>query len=372
MTKIIFIANKAPKYRLPFFNGLAKRLNIKFIFTHENDKIPELIADHICVKGIGYKKYKIHLKIIDILKKENPQKVILLPLDPLHLIDNLLIYRYLRKNKINYYIWSERWNFKNKSIKTRINGFLTDGILKFATKIFVSGIKAHNYMLKQVSKNKLIIIPDVSVVNYDHKLLSIEKKKLISKYHLKNKKCILFVGRLIKIKGLYYLIDALSKIDNKDVVLLIVGDKDFYNLGERDIINVLKKQIKKLSLEKRVLFLGELRDTNLAAAYSISNILVVPSITYKVADAWGLVVNEGMQFGLPIIATDAVGCVNDLIDNGQNGFVIKEKNSNELYFAIKKIIFNKQLANKMKYNSLNKIKGYNYKKMIQNFVRGLI
>jgi glycosyltransferase involved in cell wall biosynthesis len=61
-------------------------------------------------------------------------------------------------------------------------------------------------------------------------------------------------------------------------------------------------------------------------------------------EAWGLVLNEAMQFGKPVITTDAVGSAPDLIKNGS---IVKNNDVESLYQAIKTIAKDPQMAIKM-------------------------
>ena len=69
---------------------------------------------------------------------------------------------------------------------------------------------------------------------------------------------------------------------------------------------------------KHVHFLGFRNQTQLPACYALADVFVLPS-RYE---AWGLVVNEAMCSGLPIIASDKVGAARDLVREGVNGFCI--------------------------------------------------
>ena len=121
--RVLFVTNQAPHYRIPLFNELSKRLNIKFIFTHEDKHIKRLSADYISLKGIGYKKFRIHLGLLKIIKKEKPDKLIMLPPDPLHLIDNFILYRFCKKKKIGFVFFTERWNYFHLPIKDKIYNY---------------------------------------------------------------------------------------------------------------------------------------------------------------------------------------------------------------------------------------------------------
>jgi len=372
LVDVLFIANKSPAYRIGFFNGLAKKLNIKFVFTHEDKEITGLKADYIFSKGLGYKKYLVHPDLRKIITKEKPKKVVFLPPDPLHLLDNLYLYNYVRRKKIPYYIWTETWKYGSTPLKNKVNEFFLKKVYSGAEKIFVSGKKSFTYMQSFVNKTKIKIIGDVSQIDITTKELSKNSHDFIKKYDLKNKKIILYVGRLIKRKGIEYLISAFSKIKDKSVVLVIIGGGDFYNLGEPTIRKTLTSLVSKFDLSERIIFTGHLPSKQVATMYFLSDVLVVPSITDKIGEPWGLIVNEAMQFGLPVIATDAVGSALDLIKNGKNGFIVQEKNDIAIKIAVEKIIYDKKLKTSMKKYNLDYIKNrYNYDFMINNFVSGL-
>src|SRR3989344_7178868 len=99
------------------------------------------------------------------------------------------------------------------------------------------------------------------------------KKELIDKYELKNKKVILFVGRLDNYKGVKYLIDAIKNIEN--IKLLLVGDG-----LEREN---LEKQVKELNLADKVIFVGKKNQDELPYYYNLADIFILPSITRQEA-----------------------------------------------------------------------------------------
>ena len=65
-------------------------------------------------------------------------------------------------------------------------------------------------------------------------------------------------------------------------------------------------------------FLQHLEPDALAQVYGVSDVFVLPSFE----ETWGLVVNEAMACGLPVITTDRVGAAVDLVREGENGFVV--------------------------------------------------
>ena len=103
-----------------------------------------------------------------------------------------------------------------------------------------------------------------------------------------------------------------------------------------------------------VVFPGFAQRDQLAAFYALAEALVFPTLS----DPWGLVVNEAMACGLPIIATDVAGCTADLVRNGENGFVIPTANVGKLAEAMAAIAHDPQLASRMGERSATLIESF--------------
>src|SRR3989339_40822 len=140
----------------------------------------------------------------------------------------------------------------------------------------------------------------------------------------KDKLVILCVSYFDKRKGIDVLIKAVNKLNRKDVSLIILGS------GSEEAS--LKKLAKN---NKNILFPGYLEKEKKAYYYSIADVFVLPTFS----DAWGLVVNEAMMFGLPIILTHDAGCSEELVSG--NGYVVNSGNVEELSDALNKIFNDK-------------------------------
>jgi len=373
MKKILFITNKAPHYRLPLFNSLAKKVDITFFLTNEKNQIKKLKAKQIISKGEGIGKLKIHRGLIKEIKNNNYELVFMLPPDAAHLIVNYLIYYACKKKKIPFVFWTERWEYFKTPLKDKVSNFFHKFLLRRANKILVSGIKSKEWVMsKGVNRRNVIITPNASEITYKKSNLVKLKNKIRKKYKLKNKKVVLYLGRLIKRKGLSYLIEAFSEIKDKNSILIIAGGGDFYKLGERSLESKLKRQVGAGGIKNRIIFTGCIEHSETAAYYSLADLFVYPSITKGISEPWGLTLNEAMQFGLPIISTTAVGAAYDLIEEGKNGFIVNEKNSKELTIAIEKILNNDELRKGMGKVSMQIInKRNNYDKMVGGFIRAI-
>jgi glycosyltransferase involved in cell wall biosynthesis len=82
-------------------------------------------------------------------------------------------------------------------------------------------------------------------------------------------------------------------------------------------------------------FAGFLDQQELPFAYAAADIFVLPSALHE---TWGLVVNEAMNFGLPIVVSDKVGCAEDLLHDAENGFVVSHDSIEQLASAIARLV----------------------------------
>ena len=134
----------------------------------------------------------------------------------------------------------------------------------------------------------------------------------------------LFVGRLVAEKGVFDLLEAYGKLSAE--LRQLIG---LVFVGEGEVRSELERRSKDI-VPGQVLCQGFAQREELAAYYALSEALVFPTQT----DPWGLVVNEAMACGLPVITTTAAGCTADLVENSWNGRVIRSGDVGELASAM--------------------------------------
>lgn len=369
--KVLFIHNSITWYRIPLFIEIDKIINTFFVFTKVKDGqefYKNINTDCRELSNIKYaitnNHFKISWKSLSLVLKNDYDVVLVTVLDSMdQCFESIIscIIAKIRGKKVAYF-W-ERWDppADDLSIKSKIRKNLKKIIFKFIIKnsnvLLSPGIKSKEYFLNNgADENKIVICKDSS---------EIEVKNYVDirdKYNIdKNKKIILYFGRIIKRKGLDDLIKAFSKLEKekKDVFLLICGDGDFKKECE-DLASDLKI--------KEILFTGIIQPEERASYYSQCDLFVLPSNFYMGEnEAWGLSVNEAMQFGKPIISTTAVGASFDLIKNDYNGYRINASNIDELFGALLKITSDDVLIEKMGMNSKKIINDFRYKNMAEGF-----
>ena len=121
---------------------------------------------------------------------------------------------------------------------------------------------------------------------------------------------LLFVGSLIKRKGLDLLFEALSLIKDREWTLNIAGE----GTEEKE----LRRQAEKLGISERVSFLGFVDGKELVELYAKSSLFILPTRE----DCFGLVTLEAMCLGLPVLGSKYADSSYDLIEDGVNGYII--------------------------------------------------
>jgi len=160
-------------------------------------------------------------------------------------------------------------------------------------------------------------------------------------------KVLLFVGRLIREKGIFDLVEALSLIKSSvPVHLLIVGD------GKES--DAIRKRISELKLEKNVTLTGYLQGKALQAAYNCADIFALPSYHQE---GFPTVIAEAMNKGLPIVTTHIRGAADHLLE-GINTLFVPPRDPTALAGALTELLNNPALCEKMSRFNREKVKDF--------------
>lgn len=156
----------------------------------------------------------------------------------------------------------------------------------------------------------------------------------------------LFVGRMVRSKGVVDLMGAYVALPaevRSEISLVFSGDGPM-----RAELESLAREIYPGS----VYFAGFIQRDDLASYYALAECLVMPTHS----DPWGLVVNEAMACGLPVICTNVAGCAADLVL--ENGIVVEPGNTQQLRDAMLAIARDSELRQSMSRESTRLIREY--------------
>ena len=309
--KDILIINNCPAfYKINLYNEIAKHKNIFVIFlglsnqvvsgNQFKDKIqfPYILLNDFQVEKRSY--FKTFFKILQLVFFYKPKKIIYGGYIEIELL--LLSFLYAKKRNI----------LQTESAgESRLSGmvyYLKIILLKRYSKAIVSG-QIHAKVLRLMKfKGEIYVSKGVGFVDKKQKTINNEKNDVLS---------FLYVGRLIQIKNLERLIKIFNELN---LPLTIVGE------------GPLEEDLKKIAKEN-ITFLGFVDNTEIGNVYKQNNVFILGSIS----EPWGLVMEEALFYGLPILASNRVGSYPELVSEYETGLVFDPLDEESIKEAIKKM-----------------------------------
>ena len=174
-----------------------------------------------------------------------------------------------------------------------------------------------------------------------------------------NDNLILFVGNLIKRKGLSSLIESLNILQSKlsDFTGIIVGEGE--DLGE------LKSMVDKFDLKSHVKFYGRVPEATLSELYTAADVFVLPSTS----EGHSVALLEAMASGLPIVASDIEGN-RESVEDGVNGFLFRTGSSKNLAEKLAIVLSDPKLKKMMSDKSYETyVQKFSTKTQIDNYLK---
>jgi glycosyltransferase involved in cell wall biosynthesis len=159
---------------------------------------------------------------------------------------------------------------------------------------------------------------------------------------------LLYVGRLVGDKGVEVLLRAWRRLDRGDAKLCVIGDGPLRNDVQ--------------AAGDGVVAAGQVDRERLPVAYASARAVIVPSIaTRRFLEPWGLVCNEAMHQGTPVIASSAVGAVpGALVTHGGSGLVVRPGDPRELAAAIAQVLDDEALHARLSRIAHAAVEPFNY------------
>jgi glycosyltransferase involved in cell wall biosynthesis len=344
---IALVSNVLSHYRVPGFQQLARRCRDRITYYFLTEKMGHR---NIVLSSKGHELNAVWLKG---WKWRQP------PLDDRH-INNILPILRVNPGVIILGGWDEpsyfllwAWGIiARKQTVLWIESTLAEGrrrglkeaykrwFLHHAAVILVPGTRSYEYCRALgVPAAKIFVAPNATDRDYfKSRAQSLLPQRQSLRRELQiSEVAILFVGRLVEqYKHVSCLIKAYSRLRQagRQVRLIIVGDGP-----DRDAY----WQLVKRERVSGVLFMGEMGHERLCRVYAAADIMVLPSL----CEPWGFVLNEAMEFGLPLVVSDAVGAGPDLVNPGENGFVVPAGDEAVLCQALEQLILDPELRQRM-------------------------
>ena len=353
--KILYLVNVPSPYMVDYFNELGKYCELTVLFekstsTERDDSWKEYRFRNfkgIIMKGVSAAVDAAFCpQVIKYLKKGVYDYIFI---SNMATPTGILAIEYLRLMKIDYFLESEGGFAKDgKGFKEKFKKHIMSGAkLYFST----TPIGDEYFLTYGATKDKLVKYPFTSVYEKDilkRVLNEDEKKEFREELSIKEEKVVVTVGQFIPRKGFDILLKACKNLSKNIGVYFIGGIPTEEYLQMKDQLNLTN-----------IHFIGFKRKEELAKYYKSADLFVFPTRE----DIWGLVINEAMAYGLPIITTDRCIAGLELVRNDENGYIVPVENEEQLYNKMNELLKNDTLRSKMGERSLKKIHDYTFETM---------
>lgn len=363
--RVIILTEIISPYRIPLFNALARQpqVDLHVIFLAETD--PSLrqwlvYKDEIKFsyevlpswrKRIGRYNMLINSGVARSLKAAVPEVIIC---GGYNYVASWQTLMWTGTHHVPIFLWSES-NRQDQRRGHVLVELLKSQFLKKCDGFIVPGCSAREYLRSHKVKDNRIFTARNAVDNDLFAELAAKARQDASArrrdLNLPDR-YFLFVGRLVREKGVFDLLSAYAGLDEDvrhNFGLVFAGD---------GVCRQELEQRAKSIVPGTVIFSGFAQRDDLAAYYALASALILPTYT----DPWGLVVNEAMACGLPVIVSDVAGCAADLVKDGWNGFSVPPRDANALSRAMAKMVVDATTLAAMGSNSRELIAEYSPEK----------
>lgn len=363
LKKVLILTNTIAPYRIPVLNnfGQDKNYDLFVWYLEEKEKNRKWALDYHeikykyeCLKGFHTYVQKMDMGVhfnpglfLKLLKL-NPDIIVTSGYDALGYWTALLYSRLFNKK---YVVWwgstLQSSRIKNKNVN-KIRRYFFSKVDSFLT----YGSDATDCLLHYGVDSKNI---STGYNTVDIKYFYKSRKNQIQEYK-NNTIQFLFIGQLIKRKGINEIINALEEIRDENWHLTIVGS------GPEE--RALKEKIRKSSIEKKVTFKGYQQKNEVLKLLNESDCLIFPSLI----EVWGLVVNEAIATNTFVLASIYAGASRDTIISKVNGLKFDPLNVKDTVESLNWVINNIDYVRSKKTLPLGlwkKIHPYTYSKALK-------
>ena len=330
--KVLYITTVPSPYKVDMFEELGKMCDLTVIFEkhdvsyRENSwmitKYKNFKAEFL--KGIRIKNEILSTGIIKNIKNNNYDVIVI---GVYSTISQMIAQLYMKKNNIKYIISSDGGMIKTeRDINYKVKKYFISSANAWLSTGKVTTKYLEHYGAK---KDRIYIYPFSSVHNNEilnNPLLENEKKEIRTKLGMIEEKIVLSVGQFIYRKGYDILIKATSKLD-KSIGIYIVGGNPTKEYLE------LKKRLKLDNIH----FIDFKNKDELSDYYKAADLFVLPTRE----DIWGLVINEALSHGLPVITTNKCVAGLEMINDKDVGSIIPVDDFEKLAKEINRVFSSK-------------------------------
>jgi glycosyltransferase involved in cell wall biosynthesis len=267
-----------------------------------------------------------------------------------------------KKNKRKIILWSSSNEQDHKRLFYK--ELLKRLFVKNCDAYNVYGSKSKKYLIKLGAREDRVFIMGNTTDNdlfYNETMKWRKLRNTLCQEYAVPASNFLYIGRFSEEKNIFSMLEAYKK------VMHISDEWGLILVGNGPLRRAIEHYIQKHKI-RNVLLPGFKQRGEICKFFAISDVFVLPSVS----EPWGLVVNEAMAAGLPVLVSDKCGCSEDLVKEGINGFLFDPYNSDELSNLMKRIIEGRIDLKRMGENSLKIIKNYTLQRAAEIIVKTVV
>lgn len=357
--KVLFTVNIPSPYRVDFFNELGKLCDLTVLYERRKASDREWTEKkavsfrEVCLKGINIRSDSaLSAQIIGFLDKN---KYDIIVIGGYSTPTGMLASEYLSIKKIPYILSVDGGYIKNER---KIAGFIKKHFISKASAWLSTSETTDDYLLYYgAEKERIYRYPFTSLFESDilkKPLNDEEKSALKHKLGINYKNMVISVGQFIYRKGYDVLLKACGRLQD-DVCVYIIG-----GTPTKEYICIQSKY--KL---KNVYYVPFQEKKKLKQYYMAADVFVLPTRE----DIWGLVINEAMAAGLPVITTNKCIAGLELIEDDFNGYIVPVDDERLLGEKINMVLNDDNHRYTMAENAIKTISKYTFENMAKEHIR---
>jgi glycosyltransferase involved in cell wall biosynthesis len=359
--RVTIVTELIAPYRIPIFNALAHHgaIDLQVIFLAENDHTQRqwlVYKDEIRFpyqvlpswrRRVGRHNFLLNWGAEAALQRTAPDFIVC---GGYNYVASWQSMSWARRNKVPFGLWAES-TAKDLRGRRRFIEFLKTRFLRGCDAFMVPGKSSGEYLRQYGVRPEMIFTAPNAV---DTQFFAQQAEVIREEAALHRAalglpaRFFLFAGRLVPEKGIFDLVAAYAALApelRRVIGLVFVGDGPARSTLVQRAARISPGSIQLAGFAQREL---------LVSYYALAESFVFPTHT----DPWGLVVNEAMACGLPVISSDAAGCAADLVESGGNGRVFAAGNVGQLTSAMDELARDTDLRSLMGQRSRERIQQY--------------
>ena len=361
MKRVVYLTNIASPYRVRFFDELSKHCDVTVLYYDRNDEQKDRSAEWFTAGSGAHKRVQLRkrvatiageslcLDVISWLKKKFDVVVI----HGYSSTTAMLAISWLKLHRIPFYLEVDGGLIREESDrKYRFKKLLVGS----ADRWLSSGRATTDFLVHYgAARERVITYPFTSLDAADilaEPVSREEKLRLRKELGMECEKMILSIGQFIPRKGFDILLQAAAKGNIPGDIFIVGGEPTQEYL----------KMCEELKLTN-IHFVGFMKKEKLADVYRAADLFVLPTRE----DIWGLVINEAMACGLPVITTDKCVAGLELVEEGINGAIVPAEDVDALARKLKELLEGDLAA--MGAASLERIRPYTIENMALGHAR---